>query len=75
MVNTMGQLIAVIKQTEGQRSISMFIMNMIHYIQKYLPIQSAFELFDTQAFPLLSSDTKAFAPVGRELINVRPDIS
>ena len=75
MVNTMGQLIAVIKQTEGQRSMSMFIMNMINYIQKYLPMQSAFELFDTQAFPLLSSDTKAFAPVGRELIDLRPDIS
>jgi hypothetical protein len=44
-------------------------------MQKYLPMQSAFELFDTQVFPLLSSDTKAFAPVGRELIDLRPDIS
>ena len=71
----MGQLIAIIKQTEGRISMSTFITNMINYMQNYLPMQSGFELFDTQAFLLLSSDTKAFAPVGRELIDVRPDIS
>jgi len=51
----------------------MFIMN-IQYMQRYLPLQFAFKLFETRAFPLLSSDPNAFAQVRRELINACLDI-
>jgi len=44
------------------------------YVQISLPLQFAFERFETRALFPLSCDTQSFASVGRELIDARLDI-
>lgn len=51
----------------------MFAIN-TYYVQRSLPLQFAFKLFETRAFFPLSRDKQAFASVGREFIDARLDI-